>query len=869
MAATSPYTPNDYRAVSNYRPYELPINDIYKAIDAQDRFWKAGAANVKNVYENALNLDLTLNSNIELRKNFMEQAQQQLNKLSTMDLSLPSVQRQGFGIFKPLLQDKGIMYDDYLTKKYKEVVNDADHWKNDEKTKGEGFSMDNLAYALRSFKGFNTNTSREQLEGIYNSAKNAEYTPYYDVSKERLALLDKCKPDQYSNSTPQGMYMETEKVSSLSSQKLWGCLEAGLSDKARQQMRISGAVRYGDDYETLKKEYISTAQEKRNYYGEQIKDLSAQKAALVGKKGYEKFVEGLQSQIDQYNDGVRKLDKDLTEYGTWNDDYMKKNYEDLAAMAYFKRANGAFAEAFARRDVEHNKKADPAAMLLYTQEKLDKRQLKGFAHDEALEDYKFRQKLLSGDGSVDDATRLRLLAKYGADEATLESIYGKAEEEKGTAFDALKSAIEAANTNLAGKAKEIVEFAQKDRDLANVVGSSTNPSDLVKNLPKLESYLRTALKTDPNDVKALELRAGMNAFMQLLNEKTHKQAILDDAQSYTEQQVDKQFRGRQTELNDELSKINNGQSFPITLWRDGKDYKNVIVLHKTPAQVIDDIQNGRATLSKDRALAGSYRINYGTYSIEFDKGSFGVDKVGAKEMRGPIREIFSYLDKNEETQQKITDFKNKTLNTYLENNTAVQKMKFAAGNVLGSGKIDEKMTPSMKFVSSVFGTTLGDVKFNTVGGFDPVTGWTDVQAVDNKGKSISGDKLREAAASSSFGTGAFEESKYPNALRVRIPYLTGILAKPQYSETINDLMNYAAKKVTSENLPQGLVLEAGYTPSGNKIQIKTTKSLASGAAKYTVLINGIETPVKIGNDAASAMNYINSLITGQEAVEIK
>lgn len=862
MAGTSPYTQNDYQAVSNYRPYQLPVNDIFKAITSQDAFWEQGAAKVKSVYEDALGLDLTLDSNIELRKKYMSDAEKQMTKLSGMDLSDPSVQRQGFDIFKPLLKDKGIMYDDFLTKQRQSIISEADKWKKDEKTKGEGFSLDNLAYALRPLKDFNNQTSRDQLEGIFNTARNSEYTPYYDVSKERLGLLDKCKPDVASHTSSNGMYLDSEKVSSLTSQKLWGCLEAGLSDKARQQMRISGVVRYGDDYNALKSDYIASAQEKKQYHTEQLKDLYNQKSALEGKKGYEDYVKGLQSQIDLHNGAIGNLDKDLSEYPTWDDDYIKKNYEDLASFAYFRRANGAFAQSFAINDVEQSKKADPIAVMYYTQKKLDDRQQAGFDHEYQLEDYKFRQKLMSGEGSMDDAARLRLLKQYGMPDSQLVSLYGNAVMEPGTDYNTLQKNIDIKNNTLMSKAKDLMQYLDKDPNLSEVIKGIKTTDDFNKILPKLQENVRLALAADPNDVKANELKNGLNTYLQLANDKTQSQAILEDAQSYTDKAIDKNFSGKQQELSNELLSLNNGNAVPLTLYgNNGKSWKNKIILNKTPAEIVQDLNDGKATAFKDNALLGNIRISYGDYSIEIPKHGTGM--AGGEQMRKPIEQILSYLDKNNKTLDEISTFRHSTLNTYLSANTAVQKMKFAAGNLLGEGKVnDPKMTPTMRTISSIFGQTLGrDITFNTISGFDPTTGWVDVQATDKKGELIKGDELQNAASGSQYGAGIFEESKIPNAIRIKIPTLA-ILDTPKYGDGIRQLLKYSAAKVTSENLPQGFVLDAGITPKGNKIQIKTTKSLADGSPKHTILINGVETPVRGGNDEASTLSYVDDLLSG-------
>lgn len=106
MAATSPYSPNDYHAVSNFRPYELPINDIYKAVSAQSEFWRKGAERIKAYHDTALNLKLSLEPNKQIRDQYIKDAEKQLTKLSSADVSDPAVQRQGFALYKPLFQDE-------------------------------------------------------------------------------------------------------------------------------------------------------------------------------------------------------------------------------------------------------------------------------------------------------------------------------------------------------------------------------------------------------------------------------------------------------------------------------------------------------------------------------------------------------------------------------------------------------------------------------------------------------------------------------------------------------------------------------------------------------------------------------------------
>lgn len=140
MAASSPYSGNDYQAASNFRPYQLPINAIAQAWTAQNRFWDIGAMKVKSVYDNALNLSLTSQENRDVRDQYMKDAEKEITKVSSMNLADASVQRQGFGIFKPIFQDDAIVQDDYLTDLRGKIINEADTYRKDMKSKGAGYS---------------------------------------------------------------------------------------------------------------------------------------------------------------------------------------------------------------------------------------------------------------------------------------------------------------------------------------------------------------------------------------------------------------------------------------------------------------------------------------------------------------------------------------------------------------------------------------------------------------------------------------------------------------------------------------------------------------------------------------------------------
>lgn len=370
MAATSPYTPNDYAAVSNFRPYELPINDIFKAISAQNAFWDAGAARVKAVYDNALNLKLSLEPNKEIRKKYIEDAEKQLTKLSSMDLSDPSVQRQGFALFKPLFQDEGIIYDDLTTRHYEKVRNDAAMYKT--KENGKGYSDINLQYAMQGYGEFINSKDRMAGKAFYQSRK--DYTPYYDYTEDFSKSLKDCKPSSIETSSPNyggngaiTGYMKESYSKSLSAAQVKGCLEAGLSGNARRQMEIEGSVLYKNNIEVLASdtsEYLSGVS---GNLSTQLQQLAATKAAISTRKDLSQAqkdaaiaaidanMQNTTQELDRNNHAVSKIAA-----GDFTD--IQNNYDTYAGSiySYKKLLKKASASAFEERREAY--KADPVQL---------------------------------------------------------------------------------------------------------------------------------------------------------------------------------------------------------------------------------------------------------------------------------------------------------------------------------------------------------------------------------------------------------------------------------------------------------------------------------------------------------------------------
>lgn len=380
MAATSPYSANDYQAVSNFRPYELPINDIFKAISAQNQFWDAGAARVKSVYDNALGLKLSKEQNQEIRRKYMEDAEKQLSKLSTMDLGDPSVQRKGFALFKPLFKDEGILFDDLATRHYEKVRNDALTYRN--KDNGKQYSDINTQYAMQGYKEFLASPDRMAGKSAYENRR--EYEPFYDYTEDFAKALKDCPASSIETQSPMygkdnamTGYMVNTYVKSRSTAQAKGCLEANLNPKAARQLQIEGSVNYKNNPDVLASdtatylsgvsanlsEKLQSIHAKRAALQKDPRGLSVEELAAVNKQMDEE-AKAITEELDRTNHSVNKLNA-----GDYTD--MLNNFDNYAGSVYawkklYKKALSATFEEQRQKTV-----ADPVQMsaIRFTQEK--------------------------------------------------------------------------------------------------------------------------------------------------------------------------------------------------------------------------------------------------------------------------------------------------------------------------------------------------------------------------------------------------------------------------------------------------------------------------------------------------------------------
>ena len=120
-----------------------------------------------------------------------------------------------------------------------------------------------------------------------------------------------------------------------------------------------------------------------------------------------------------------------------------------------------------------------------------------------------------------------------------------------------------------------------------------------------------------------------------------------------------------------LAALNNGRPITFTQYA-GVDpttrQSKFVKFSRTPQQLIDDIQNGKATLSIDKAVGGNITVTFNEVNevggrpvtIQLKKNAFGADVMGGAEMRTALKQVGEHYN-------KYRNFENNYTNTYNEN----------------------------------------------------------------------------------------------------------------------------------------------------------------------------------------------------------
>lgn len=473
MALASSYLEGNDYGVLKYAPYKLNVNDIAKTLAVKTHYWNLGAQRVKERYSQATGLDVSNPENKRILTNYIAESENNIKKLSEQDLSNPDVQEQGIGMFKALFSDEGIMYDNLYTKYTKNVYATYEHLL---KTDPEKANETNLEYAMEGYQEFIKNPDRNSAKSYYQNRRS--YTPFYDPTKEINSILKNCKANERSEKGPkyntvlgadgkeqisQTGYSEITSVSDLTSSKIRECFDAGLSEQAKNQIRINGIMAFkssNPELDAIKKQGLADLVFKNNQssiisLNKELVELETEILKLQNKEKSGTITDNEKNVLQNYRDISKQYVSEIDNIKTFNGKLAKgdmseiiKNYDAYATSAFFNLKLSKFGNAFSYTKFSRSLEDDPVQTLNFRQAFEAEENRKKREHDKAMldEEYKYKSALkmyeqLTGkngtavgdglraeireDGTIEYVPSGKILPSYNEDAVNNSNPYGE------------------------------------------------------------------------------------------------------------------------------------------------------------------------------------------------------------------------------------------------------------------------------------------------------------------------------------------------------------------------------------------------------------------------------------------------------------
>jgi hypothetical protein len=369
MATFIPQVTDQFPQQQLYTP---DYNFLMQGYAQKQGQYDRGFSAVKNMYNSLLNSTLSNSENIEHRNEVFKSIQNRIRSISGMDLSNSSTVSQAFTTFDPLTSDQDIVYDMNVTASTQKQMALADQQRNSTDPKvREMFnptSVEDLNYVIQDLK------EAKRGDGSIQSVNPRKYIPFVDV----LGTLYKSAKEQnfeIVESSTQGGYIlkRTNGIEKAPVFQEWAKSVIGSNPLYQEQLQLLGRVSTRRDINTIMSRTGATKNQARELIAintaAQIKDSKLNQIATYNKEltkidqslaflkkkyqeggltpkevetlelikkqkaGYKTFVEGVQHEISEIDQG------DIS--------HLANNLESIYSEKAFESLTGNFARSYA------------------------------------------------------------------------------------------------------------------------------------------------------------------------------------------------------------------------------------------------------------------------------------------------------------------------------------------------------------------------------------------------------------------------------------------------------------------------------------------------------------------------------------------
>jgi hypothetical protein len=473
------YDPRSYQ----FKPYDLPYQGIMKQIQAKTQYWTEGAEKVKDAYQNAAGLELSLDGNRQALKGFMDQANEQVSKAAKSDLSDPDNIQSAMSILNLYIQEiqhyLRILWGDHaITTRARDISNQYNELRT--KNGGKNYSDVNKQYSLDAYNEFIKGNDPTAWKQHYQNLKDVQ--PYYDYKSELDKSIQACKS---TTTTPgvNGMYMTSNEHTGINA----GCLSASLSPNAERQMQIEGYVKYGKNYQALRDVYAPTLIADRQHTATNRAVLAAK---LLDTKLDDASKQAITQQLSNYDDSIHNMDRSIDKLHNNDLSDIINNYETIAGATLKGQKINAISSVFSDKNTI---KADPVQMMIarFKQDQTLLNQKEKFDLFKDQYDWSMKTKLagkkLNANGELeDDMADVRSYTPIAAPDAIQKD------------FQTHENDIRSTEENISSLEKSLYANLKADPKYTNLLKSQPGT-------PEFTSFLNTLKENGDNPIQIQEI----------------------------------------------------------------------------------------------------------------------------------------------------------------------------------------------------------------------------------------------------------------------------------------------------------------------------------------------------------------------------
>jgi len=310
------YLQGSNKYIPQIQPYQPDFNFYKTVLDTKNAQYEAGYERVNSIYGTLLNSPLTRQDTSTMRNDFFSKANNEIQRLAGVDLSIEDNQRAAFQVFKPLTTNKLFAKDVNFTKDVYNEYDRAEFFRNclNPKECGGKYWDGGVQYLQYKAQDFANSSEQEAL-----SMSSPKYVPFVNVVDDAVKFATSSKLEMQTVSSD-GRYIYTTTNGTPMEVPLYNYFLAkyGNEQQVADMYNVSAYLQR-KQYGESKASEFGSAQAAEADYIRQIID-SENKNNLENKKIAQSNKETINAKKEVAENYIKEkgvdpeLDKDLIEY---------------------------------------------------------------------------------------------------------------------------------------------------------------------------------------------------------------------------------------------------------------------------------------------------------------------------------------------------------------------------------------------------------------------------------------------------------------------------------------------------------------------------------------------------------------------------